>query len=572
MKSSAFAADVRFVRESLSKNRIGQREMFAEDAVHRLAYFVEAVLASAPAWENGSSGSICKSAGEIAETLAIHFEAEALRARKLRLRSALLYDLAAYPAIAQAVLIPGDISGPLYQWFSRSGAFGSLDDHIPEPRLPDSTDIAEIGVASDIATLADYVQGRPQEAATLLSTAFEELAKDVSFGLTATELRAFGRVLELRRRSATRTCVEEPLFRSLYGIHFPPELWPAQKEAVQGGLLDEQINSWGLAAPTGTGKTFLARLLILSTLQRHPGTKILYIVPSRALVYEIAGKFGELFSPLGYEVAAVTPQLVALEVEEASRITEASVLILTPEKADMLLRLGDTVFEELSLVVIDEAHHIESGTRGILLEMYLWRLKSILQGNTRFVFLSAVTPNIAEIAAWMDDRSRGVVVKNRPTRMRAGVFRIVGEGSQTKGTIEYTDGSVLTTIENGVESTDRLQLIQLAHTLGAAGPVLIVVNGKRTCEKLAALMAEWIGKHGQSVPLKDIEASEELLGRLDSRLAREMYEEVPMRGLVVTKSRTIMPDSLPVFEPHLRMQFAAIKLGSSSQQPRSRKG
>jgi DEAD/DEAH box helicase len=511
MTSSAFAADVRFVRESLSKSRIGQREIFAEDAVHRLSYFVEAVLSSASKWENGNSGAICKSAAEIAETLAVHFESELPRARKLRLRAALLYDLASYPAIAQAILAPGDVSDPLYEWFSRLGPFSELNPEAISPRAPETKDVAEIVVASDIATLSDYVQGTTSDGLHLLSDILGDLTKEVSFGLTATELGAFRRVLELRRRNATRSCVEDALFRSLFGIHFPPELWPAQKEAVQGGLLDEQINSWGLASPTGTGKTFLARLLILRTLQRQPATKVLYIVPSRALVYEIAGKLSELFSPLGYEVAAVTPQLVALEGEEASRITEASVLILTPEKADMLLRLGDAVFHELSLVIIDEAHHIESGTRGILLEMYLWRLKSILKGKTRFVFLSAVAPNIADIAGWMDSNSKGVVVKNRPTRMRAGVFRVVDDQAGRRGEIEYTDGNSLTVIRQGVESTDRLQLVQLAHTLGAAGPVLIVVNGKRTSEKLAALMSDWIAKHGQSVPLRDIEASDELL-------------------------------------------------------------
>jgi hypothetical protein len=125
MKSTAFIADVRLVTESMSKGRIGQREMFADDAVHRLAYFVEAVLASAPDWRNGNSSAMCRSAAEIAETLAVHFESEEARQRNLRLRSALLYDLAAYPAIAQTILLPGDIWEPVTYgvFYRRSSAF-----------------------------------------------------------------------------------------------------------------------------------------------------------------------------------------------------------------------------------------------------------------------------------------------------------------------------------------------------------------------------------------------------------------------------------------------------------------
>src|SRR6266849_2024332 len=106
MKLPRFLADVGLVRESLSKLRIGQHEMFAAEAVNRLAYFVEAVLASAPDWRNGASGPICKRAAEISETLANHSEIAQISSKRFRLRSALLYELAAYPAIAQAILEP----------------------------------------------------------------------------------------------------------------------------------------------------------------------------------------------------------------------------------------------------------------------------------------------------------------------------------------------------------------------------------------------------------------------------------------------------------------------------------
>lgn len=101
MLSPLFVSDVRLVREIMAKSRVGQRELFADAAAHRLEYFVEAVLASAPDWKNGKSSLICKGAAEIAEAIAGTLESTNENSRKLRMRSALLYELASYPAIAR---------------------------------------------------------------------------------------------------------------------------------------------------------------------------------------------------------------------------------------------------------------------------------------------------------------------------------------------------------------------------------------------------------------------------------------------------------------------------------------
>ncbi len=78
---------------------------------------------------------------------------------------------------------------------------------------------------------------------------------------------------------------------------------------------------------------------------------------------------------LGFKTLAMSAQLVDLDERERTELDDASVVVMTPEKADMLLRLGANFLKEVGLTVIDEAHHIESGTRGVLLELYLWRLK-----------------------------------------------------------------------------------------------------------------------------------------------------------------------------------------------------
>jgi len=287
-----------------------------------------------------------------------------------------------------------------------------------------------------------------------------------------------------------------------------------------------------LAAPTGTGKTFLTRLLILKTLLDNPQNKILYIVPSKALVHEVWLNLNSAFEPLGYKAVQVTPQLAELDKDEKIRLFDSSIAILTPEKADLLLRLDTDFTLQVSLIIVDEAHHIESDTRGVLLELYLWRIKKMFQNQKRVIFLSAVTPNILDLASWMGNNPNAVVVDKRSTRMRSGIFRIKKIGSKRKGVIQYFDGSLIEIIESNLENGKHRQLVQLAHEISSAGPVLIVAEGKGTAENLAKLMFEWLNENKTLRELTEEQKNLDIVQRLDSRLEREMDAEVEMRNLI----------------------------------------
>ena len=104
------------------------------------------------------------------------------------------------------------------------------------------------------------------------------------------------------------------------------------------------------------------------------------------------------------------------------------------------------------MVIIDEAHHIESGSRGVLLEMYLWRIRRTLGTQTRFVFLSAVAPNIESVVGWIGDHPHSLLLEQRATRMRVGVYRIQGKGKKSRGEIEYSDGTSVVVVPTSVET------------------------------------------------------------------------------------------------------------------------
>lgn len=540
LNNRQFQEDMRCVQESLILNRYQQDFTVSKDAFSRLSYFVECVLSSGSKWNlDGSDGSteLFNISAEISELLASVKDISDEAKRTLRIRSSLLYELAEKPTIASAILKVNDLSHLLINLFHRNTYFRSLstNGNLRElqglPNLENVNPI-ECALSSDVLSLARYEQGLKNRPEKLVSDNLISIAEQVSIGFSATELDAFSTVIRKRICFATRTNVDDELFNHLKEIEFPPELWSTQIKAIEGGLIDNNYDSWGFAAPTGTGKTFLTRLLIAKTLLDNPEAKILYIVPSRALVYEVWLKLNYVFEKTGHKIVQVSPQLIELDNNESNTMAECSVAVLTPEKADLLLRLGLEFMLNTSLVIVDEAHHIENGTRGVLLELYLWRIRKILQNRTRVVFLSAVAPNIRDLTEWMGERPRAVTIDHRSTRMRVGVYRIRKNGGSNQGWIDYEEDISICVVKSGVASSQEKKLFQLADAVGIAGPVLIVAKGKKACETLAIKMRDWLAQNKRLNPLLPEKLRSDEFSRLDSRLEREMYESVSMRSLL----------------------------------------
>jgi len=535
-ESRAFISDFEWVRQSMASKRFDQPFLPDRGAMTRLNYFAECVLASAPSWGSGTGMRLCRFGAEIMELLSTVPQISADKQRYLRFRSALLYELAELPARSSTILEHEDVYAVLEGLFSRKGVFDRLQTNGALDalwRTPISTGVGtQEALAQDAFSLAQFEQGRASQPQGLVSEILTELAKHLSIGLKASDLNAFSHVVENRLRLATRSNVDPDLFVQAAQIQFPTELWSNQVEALQGGLLDNSYDSWGFAAPTGTGKTFLARLLILKTIQDRPASKILYLVPTRALVYEVATSLNNALQRSSYSVLAISPQLIDLDEVESDRMNQCSVAVLTPEKADLLLRLGADFMDDVSLVVVDEAHHIEDGSRGVLLELYLWRIKRLLGNTARIVLLSAVAPNIGDMAKWLGKKPGGVTSRQRATRMRVGVYRLRGSGRTAQGWIEYSDRTNVRIISSEVDKTHRRGLAQLAEQLCQAGPVLVVAKGKGECEALALTMKKWLEDHGRLKDLSNEESQSAEIQRLDSRLEREMYAAVEMRELL----------------------------------------
>jgi superfamily II DNA/RNA helicase len=532
LANNVIKGDLMDARQLLGAHRLQQDSALGSDVRQRLRFVVDAVLASAPGWPEEAGLDLVQRAAEVAELLVLTARKE--ERPRHRLRAALLYELAAFPMMASAMVTDSDGPAFLIDFFKRRQAFASLGSEIHLSDRPPDVSPSELLRTAACQQALDLIEYQQADQASLAVDpgALEEAARRLRLDLSLTEVRAFQEVVRRRAQRSTRLLTPSNLLGDLRAVGFPPEVWQAQAKALREGLLDHERDAWSLAAPTGTGKTFISRLLILDTLARQPGGKILYIVPSKALVYQVARDLTRSLAGKEIAVTAVTPQLVALDLGEDSETKAASVLVLTPEKADLLLRLGAEFLNQLALVIVDEAHHIEEGTRGVLLELYLARMLATLGSKIRYVLLSAVAPNIHELTEWIGKRPGGTIVEQRSTRMRVGIYRIRREGRYNIGAIDYTDGTRIRLFERGVKTGKRAGLVQLALELKTAGPLLVVARGKGSAETIAGELNTALKGAKADRELSREQLENPVMARLDSRLEREMHANVGLRSLV----------------------------------------
>jgi hypothetical protein len=180
------------------------------------------------------------------------------------------------------------------------------------------------------------------------------------------------------------------------------DLLPSQRNAINKNLLDVAANVTVLQMPTSAGKTLLAEFNILVTKALQPSAKIIYVVPSRALVNQIYYDLKTDLQPLNLSIEK-TSSAIEIDPTENSFLSSDSIdiLVSTPEKLDLLIRRRHPSVENISLFVIDEAHTIQSGIRGARLELLLALLKRE-RPNAKFMLLSPFFSKMGNtLAEWL---------------------------------------------------------------------------------------------------------------------------------------------------------------------------
>jgi helicase len=270
------------------------------------------------------------------------------------------------------------------------------------------------------------------------------------------------------------------------------DLYPPQAAAIKAGLLEGK--NIVAAIPTASGKTLLAEFAMLKSIL-NGGGKALYIVPLRALASEKYDRFKSFEAIKKSSGSGVSAAIATGDYDSPdSWLRNFDIIVATSEKVDSLLRNKAYWMEEITVVVADEIHLIDSPDRGPTLEIVLAKLMR-MNPKLQMVALSATIGNANEVAKWLN--AELVVSDWRPIELKEGVFfgnAINFASSQREIKEKFRDSAISlvcdTLIEGGqclVFESSRKNSEGMASRIGTAISELL---SQETKEKLKTIAAE----------------------------------------------------------------------------------
>lgn len=366
---------------------------------------------------------------------------------------------------------------------------------------------------------ADYVYGRPHAGRSMSLSHVKRHYENA--------MRAFGQrgdaglqIFAATVRTAGEKLIENSIWshvdslgerareyaRVLVGRSRPQpilELWPGQQDALKSNLMDPYRKAIVVQMPTSGGKTLLAKFVILQAKSLNPNGSVAYVVPSRALVNQVTAElrsdFAHLEQPLSVEQAV--PVFELDPTEDRLLQTAPDILVTTPEKLGLLVRRSHVSVQNISLVIVDEAHNISDQTRGATLELLLGTIKRE-RPTARFLLLSPFLRNPHDIAGWLSDRGSGLTVSVdwRPTPRIVGMLDFKRRGSVGRLLLRSLSAADSIGLPTGREIalgevTDDTKSIknftnQATRSLRQHGSVLVLCGGPGTAISRARELAE----------------------------------------------------------------------------------
>lgn len=292
---------------------------------------------------------------------------------------------------------------------------------------------------------------------------------------------------------------------------FIKELWPSQRILGAQGVL--RGKSAIIQMPTSAGKTKAIEIIVRSGFLSNRTSLAVIVAPFKALCHEIKNNFLESFKgeDITLEEISDVPQIDF----DMTNLVEKTILVLTPEKIMYLLRHNPEVGKKIGLLIYDEGHQFDNGSRGVTYELLLSTLKSMIPENSQTVLISAVINNAEMINKWLNGEN-GIVVTSGtllPT------YRTIAFTSwQDKlGRLEFIDKDnpdkslyfvprILEQIELNLKKREKLPryfpdksdgrsiAIYLALKLISKGSVAIFCGRKNTVTTLCTLIIDYYAR------------------------------------------------------------------------------
>jgi superfamily II DNA/RNA helicase len=202
-----------------------------------------------------------------------------------------------------------------------------------------------------------------------------------------------------------------------------------------------------VSAPTSAGKSFVLNHHIVATLSSTVGSQIVYLVPTRALIYQVTTDLLGLLRTAKRREVIVSAAPIVFTKQEAAR---GVVYVLTQER--LMTLFGTPEFTaHIDALYVDEAQEIGDTERGLILDSAIREFVKRFP-TARICFASPLTNNPAFLFDEFDVREN-VTAFREPF---SPVAQLVIQVSAIKGQTQAAEVSVRTPHGNQVVGEVRL--------------------------------------------------------------------------------------------------------------------
>jgi predicted house-cleaning noncanonical NTP pyrophosphatase (MazG superfamily) len=261
-------------------------------------------------------------------------------------------------------------------------------------------------------------------------------------------------------------------------------------------LTDYQLALWSdlqsdqdviTSAPTSAGKTYIILNYLLDKVIASDGAFAAIIVPTRALISEVAGNI--------YELAKKKEQEKELEICTIVKEGEfggKTFFVMTQERLHEILQRGDIKFDYL---FIDEAHNISDKSRGVLLHL---TIEKMLEDSFPQIIISMPSPNYQNSfsSIFKDVSFKKEITSNSPVAKI--VISVEPKGQQLL--ISRKNSSNELRIKKGFKGKS---LEDIAIKFGSRHSNIIFRNRPDYCENTANKLAERINEFSDHPALEE---------------------------------------------------------------------
>lgn len=253
---------------------------------------------------------------------------------------------------------------------------------------------------------------------------------------------------------------------------FQMKIWKKLKEGM----------SLSIAAPTSAGKSYIIKMYLLSELLKYKGRIYIYIVPTRALITQVADDLREVIE--AYNI--IDTDVITAPIDEMDDCENNQIFVMTPERARILNNKNKKNFK---IVIVDEAQSIEDPQRGVILQDVIDDI-TMCEG-VQYVFLAPLINNPESISTLFSDL-KVVSFCEEESPVFQNILKINSENNTVNISLLTEEGVIEceTRHVSDIINNNEQRLAVIAREMGNKNNNIIYTTGPAKCERICEYLIQ----------------------------------------------------------------------------------